>query len=151
MPASVPSRLFLSALLRRLDKQVTFLGAAALLVLNAALVPIASAQVATGSTGIDATGDPKSETAACNKGKSPQDRKTCLTEVRNARAAKRAGKLENYGNQFAANALKRCEVFKENDDKVACRARVEQPKIEGSVAEGGILREAETMVTPASP
>ena len=69
-----------------------------------------------------------------------------MTEVRNANAAKRAGKLENSNGQFAANALKRCDVFK-GEDQAACRARiVGQGKIAGSVAGGGVLREVETVV-----
>lgn len=112
----------------------------------------ATAQVASGSTGIDATGNAKSELAACNNGKTQEDRPTCLKEVRNAQAAKRAGKLGNADSQqYAANALKRCDVFKTSDDLTACRARVDgQGKIEGGVASGGLLREAETVVSPVA-
>jgi hypothetical protein len=113
----------------------------------AAVSVTAVAQYASGSTTIDATGDPHSERAACMTGKTQQVRKTCLTEVLNASAAKRSGRLENYGEQFAANALKRCDVFS-GDDLSACKVRVQgQGRIEGSVAEGGLLREAETVVS----
>ncbi len=106
----------------------------------------ASAQIASGTTGIDATGDAKSEMAACKSGKTQQDRATCITEVRNANAAKRAGKLENGNGQFSANALKRCEVFK-GEDQLACQARITgEGKAQGSVASGGVLREAEITV-----
>ena len=142
------SRSFAPEALRRLHKGTACLGAAALLVLSAAMAPLASAQTA--STGIDASGNAKSEMAACRSGKTAQDRATCMKEVRNAQATRRAGGLQNYGDQFAANALKRCEVFKNPDDLKACRARVEQGRIDGSVAEGGILREAQTEVS-ASP
>lgn len=139
---------FRPARLKRLGKGVAYFGLAALLAMTAATAQIASAQVASGTTGIDATGDARSELAACNSGKTQQSRATCITEVKNANAAKRAGKLENYG-QFSANALKRCEVFK-GEDQAACRARIEgQGKIEGSVAGGGVIREVETVVTPA--
>ncbi|MGH8804588.1 MAG: hypothetical protein ACREXN_07575 [Polaromonas sp.] len=131
---------------KRLGKGIAYFGLAALLALTAAMAQIASAQVASGTTGIDATGDPKSELAACKSGKTQQDRATCMTEVRNANAAKRAGKLESSNGQFAANALKRCDVFK-GEDQAACRARiVGQGKIAGSVAGGGVLREVETVV-----
>jgi hypothetical protein len=107
----------------------------------------ASAQIASGTTGIDATGNAKSEMAACNSGKTQQDRATCITEVKNANAAKRAGKLENGNSQFSANALKRCEVFK-GEDQLACQARIAgDGKAQGSVAGGGVLREAEITVS----
>ena len=89
--------------------------------------------------------------AACNSGKSQQNRVTCITEVKNANAAKRAGKLDNNGGQFSANALKRCDVFK-GDDQAACKARIDgDVKIQGSVAEGGVIRELETVVAPVQP
>jgi hypothetical protein len=147
MRDSVLSLSFAPEALRRLNKGAACFGGAALLALSAAMAPSASAQTASASTGLDASGNPKSEMAACRSGKTAQDRATCMKEVRNAQAARRAGRLENYGDQFAANALKRCEVFKEPDDLTACRARVEQGRINGSVAEGGILREAQTEVS----
>ncbi len=132
---------------KRLGQGVAYFGLAILLVLTAATAQIAFAQVASGTTGIDATGDPKSELTACKSGKTQQDRTTCMTEVRNANAAKRAGQLKDSNGQFAANALKRCDVFK-GEDQAACRARITgQGKIEGSVAGGGVLREVETVVT----
>ena len=103
---------------------------------------IAAAQIANGTTGIDDTGNAKSEMAACTSGKSQQARATCMTEVRNANAAKRAGKL-GTNSDYAANALKRCEVFKTSSDQAACKARVMNEKNgTGSVASGGILFEA---------
>lgn len=143
----ISSSHFSPAPFKRLGKGVTYFGLTALLAMTAVTAQIAFAQVASGTTGIDATGDPKSELAACTSGKTQQDRATCMTEVRNANAAKRAGKLGNSNGQFAANALKRCDVFK-GEDQAACRARiVGQGKIEGSVAGGGVLREVETVVT----
>lgn len=151
MQASVTFRLFTAESLPRLGKGVACFGGAALLALGATMTPIAWAQLAPGSTGLDTSGNSKSELAACNSGKTAQDRATCLTEVRRAQAARRSGKLENYGD-FTANALKRCEVFKNPEDLAACRARVQQPTIEGSVTEGGILREAEIVTqTPGTP
>ena len=73
-----------------------------------------------------------------------------MTEVKNANAAKRAGKLGTSGD-FSANALRRCEVFKAAEDQSACRARVMgETEAQGSVAGGGVLRETETVV-PAAP
>lgn len=118
---------------------------------TAALAVSAIAQIATGTTGIDATGNAASEMAACKNGSTQQSRDTCMTEVRNANAAKRAGKVDNAGGQFKANALMRCNTFK-GEDKIACEARVTglgNPK--GSVAGGGVITEVETVVLPATP
>jgi hypothetical protein len=108
----------------------------------------ANAQVKSGTTGIDATGNASSEMAACNNGRTQQDRETCLREVRNANADKRSGKLDNAGGQFDANAAQRCNVLT-GEEKIACEARVVglgNPK--GSVAGGGVIREVETVVVP---
>lgn len=108
----------------------------------------ATAQVAVGTTGIDATGNAASEMAACNSGRTQQDRTTCMTEVKNANAAKRAGRIDNAGGQFAANALMRCNALK-GEDKLACEARVVgYGNPQGSVAGGGVITEVETVVVP---
>ena len=111
-------------------------------------VMTATAQVAAGTTGIDATGNAASEMAACNNGTSQQSRETCMTEVRNANAAKRAGQLNNDGEQLKANALVRCNVL-QGEDKIACEARVSGfGSPQGSVAGGGVLTQVETVVVP---
>jgi hypothetical protein len=108
----------------------------------------ATAQVASGTTGIDATGNARSEANACNTGMTQQDRETCLREVRNANAEKRAGKLDNSGGNFKANAAERCDVFS-GQNKIACEARVAGAGMtSGSVAGGGVIREVETVVVP---
>ncbi len=108
----------------------------------------ATAQVASGTTGIDASGNAQSELAACNSGRTQQDRATCIREVRNANADKRAGKLDNAGGQFKANAVKRCDVLT-GEDKVACEARIAgYGNTQGSVAGGGVIRQVETAVVP---
>ncbi|MEO6321217.1 MAG: hypothetical protein ABIR56_11075 [Polaromonas sp.] len=130
----------------RMGKGVTYFGLAVLLAMTAATAQVAALD----TTGLDASGKPKSEMAACKSGKTQQDRAACLKEVRNANAEKRAGKLGS-GADFTANAMKRCEIFKESEDQAACRARVEsQARLDGSVAAGGVLRESE-IVVPAKP
>lgn len=110
----------------------------------------AIAQVPAGTTGIDATGSARSELAACNNGKTQQDRDTCIREVNNAAAEKRAGKLDNAGGQFAANAAQRCDVLT-GEDKIACQARVVgYGNANGSVAGGGVITQVETVVVPAN-
>lgn len=146
MLTSIQSRFLRSARLSRLGKGAAYFGLAALLAMTAATAQMASAQVASGTTGIDASGNAKSEMAACASGKAQEDKATCMKEVRNANAEKRAGKLGNSGD-FAANALMRCEVFKSADDQSACKARVmNDANAQGSVAGGGVLREAETVI-----
>lgn len=146
MFTSIKSRFLRPARLNRLGKGVTYFGLTALLAMTAATAQIASPD----SSGLDSTGNPKSEMAACNSGKTQQDRAACIKEVRNANAEKRAGKLSN-GADYVANALKRCEVFKDSEDLASCRARVEsQAKLNGSVAGGGVLREG-VITVPAAP
>ena len=108
------------------------------------------AQIASGTTGIDNTGNAASEMAACVDGTTQQSRETCMTEVRNANAARRAGKVDNAGGQFEANALMRCNVL-QGEDKVACEARViGYGSPQGSVAGGGVITQVETVVVPAT-
>lgn len=146
MFTSLQSRLMRASRLGRLGKGVSYFGLTALLAITAATAQVAPLD----STGLDASGNAKSEMAACNSGKTQQDRAACLREVRNANAEKRAGKL-GTGIDFMANAMKRCEIFKESEDQAACRARVEgQAKLDGSVGGGGVLRQSETTV-PAAP
>ena len=121
----------------------------AFVVLTFGAVTAASAQIASGTTGIDATGNAQSELAACVSGKTQQDRETCMTEVRNANAAKRAGKVDNSGGRFKQNALSRCDVF-QGEEQIACQARVVgYGDAAGSVAGGGVIRQVETVVVPA--
>lgn len=108
----------------------------------------ATAQVASGTTGIDNSGNTQSERAACNSGNTQQDKATCLREANNAAADKRRGVLDS-GTNYAANALARCDVLS-GEDKSACQARMAgYGNTTGSVAGGGVLREVETVVVPA--
>ncbi|MBG9388344.1 hypothetical protein [Caenimonas aquaedulcis] len=112
-------------------------------------VTAATAQVATGTTGIDASGVYQQEVQACMTGKTQQDQETCLKEARNARADKQRGVLDNAGAQFQNNAAQRCDVLS-GEEKAACQARViGYGSTSGSVAGGGVIREVETVVIPA--
>ena len=116
--------------------------------LTALLTMTATAQIATGITGIDNTGNAASEMAACKNGTTQQSTDTCMKEVRNANAAKRAGQLNNEGEQLKANALIRCNVL-QGEDKTACEARVSGfGNPQGSVAGGGVITQVETVVVP---
>lgn len=128
----------------RSRKSLISFGVSALLAVTAA-----TAQVATGATGIDASGNYQSEVNACMSGRTQQDRDTCLEEARNARADKQRGVLDTSGN-FEANAMSRCNVFTTGEEKAACQARVMgMGNADGSVAGGGVIREVETVVLPA--
>jgi hypothetical protein len=118
-------------------------GAAALLAMSAA-----TAQVATGTTGIDASGSYQQEVQACMSGKTQEDQATCLREARNAQADKKRGVLDNDSANFQANAVARCNALT-GEDKAACQARMMGfGNTTGSVAGGGVLREVETVVLP---
>ena len=128
----------------RSRKSIVPFGLAALLAVTAA-----AAQVATGTTGIDATGSYQHEVQSCLTGNTQQDRETCLREARNAQADKKRGLLDNTQAPFDANAVARCDVLA-GEDKAACKARVMGfGNTTGSVAGGGVLREVETVVLPA--
>ena len=109
-----------------------------------AQVPI----TASGTTGIDASGNTQQERAACMSGRTQQDQATCLREANNAAAEKRSGRLDNNGAQFEANARLRCEALA-GEERSACEARVMgYGNTSGSVAGGGVIREVETVVLP---
>lgn len=108
----------------------------------------AHAQVVTGTTGIDASGNYQQEVRVCHDEMQREDRVTCLREARNALAEKRRGALGNAGSNFEANALARCDAHT-GEDRLACQARIRgQGTTSGSVAGGGVLREIETIMTP---
>lgn len=128
----------------RSRKSLLSFGVSALLAVTAA-----TAQVATGTTGIDASGSYQQEVNACMTGRTQQDRDTCLQEARNAQADKQRGLLAADRN-LEANAMGRCEAFSNGEDKAACEARVMgMGSADGSVAGGGVIREVETVVLPA--
>ncbi len=125
-------------------KSLASFGVAALLAVTAA-----TAQVASGTTGIDASGSYQQEVNACMTGKTQQDQATCLREARNAQSDKKRGVLDNAGAQFESNAATRCNVLT-GEEQAACQARVQgYGSTSGSVAAGGVLREVETVVLPA--
>lgn len=108
----------------------------------------ALAQVAPGTTGIDASGSYQREVAACKSGRSQEDLATCLIEARNAQAEKKRGRIDEGGRNYATNAFARCDSLN-GEDKAACVARIKGlGNTYGSVAGGGVLREVETVVLP---
>jgi hypothetical protein len=89
----------------------------------------------------DAQARYQQERAACESGKSHQDRATCLREAGAALGEARRGRLEDTQAQYENNALIRCNPLPPEDRK-ACIARMQgQGTTRGSVAGGGIYRE----------
>lgn len=88
--------------------------------------------------------------ARCLAGHSQEDSKTCLREAGAALQAAREHDLKDPdAAQRAANTRARCDVFKTEDDRRACLARVgSDATVSGSVAGGGVLRQS-TQVIPA--
>ena len=123
--------------------RLAFIAIAATFSMSAAL-----AQVAAGTTGIDASGNYEKEVQACRTGRTQQDIDTCLREARNARADKAALKTPSP-SQKTSNALSRCEPLT-GDDKIACQARVVGYGAKsGSVAGGGVVKSVEVVKMPA--
>lgn len=92
----------------------------------------------------DAQARYKQERAACESGKSHQDRATCLREAGAALEEARRGRLEDSQAQYEKNALVRCNPLPPAERK-DCIARMQgQGTTRGSVAEGGIYRELVT-------
>lgn len=88
----------------------------------------------------------RQEMAVCDSGNSPQDLATCRLEARNALADASRGRLNDDPGQYSQNALRRCEVQK-NEDRADCEMRMTgQGATEGSVAGGGVLRSSVTVV-----
>lgn len=81
------------------------------------------------------------ERADCITGRSQQPRNVCLREAGAAYAQARQGKLASPGDrseQWAANAVKRCEA-QPPEDREMCERRVREGQVVGSVNGGGQL------------
>ncbi|MCE4553408.1 hypothetical protein [Pelomonas cellulosilytica] len=81
------------------------------------------------------------EKADCLTGKTSEPRNVCLREAAAAYAQARQGRLGSSADQsaqWAANALKRCEVQR-GEDRTLCERRVREGQVVGSVDSGGEL------------
>lgn len=117
--------------------------------LLAASLGASAVLAATPPAGAEAQARYRQDLAACDSGTSAQTQETCRLEARNALAEARRGRLGDAlgPEQYQANALQRCAVH-QGDDRVACEARMRGAgSVEGSVGQGGLLRE---LVTPAA-
>lgn len=72
----------------------------------------------------------------------------CLKNSAAAQLERRRNTLDTNGNNYRANSILRCDVF-EGEDRAVCQSRVlGLGKSSGSVLNGGIFREIETVVPP---
>lgn len=73
-------------------------------------------------------------------------------EAAAARAEERSGRMSRGEgmDQYQRNALARCDVFREPEDRRSCVERVRTEPVSGSVMGGGVLREYTEQV-PVKP
>lgn len=95
------------------------------------------------------------ERADCMTGRNRQPRDVCLREAGAAYAQARQGRLtppSDNSDQWAANALKRCEV-QQGEDRSLCERRVREGVVVGSVDGGGEIKTLTVRSTdiPKSP
>lgn len=87
----------------------------------------------------------KNEMAACNNNASKNTREACIREAKKT-LADYGGGADNYQQMLQNNRVQRCAVLK-GDSYRDCESRMRgEGAIEGSVSEGGILRETITIV-----
>ncbi|MGQ3093019.1 hypothetical protein [Roseateles sp.] len=82
------------------------------------------------------------EKADCLTAKTTQPRDVCLREAGAAYAQARQGKLvpaDDRAEQWAANALKRCQAQR-GEDRELCERRVREGQVDGSVSGGGQIK-----------
>ena len=84
----------------------------------------------------------KEEMAECARLTSDEELKTCRLEARNALAEAKRNRLDDDpAPSIQSNASKRCDAHM-GEDRMACEARMRgEGSTQGSVQEGGILRE----------
>lgn len=87
----------------------------------------------------------KNEMAACRNESPKSMRVACVAEANKTLSDYRRG-TESYQQTLQSNALQRCNALK-GDDRRDCESRLRgEGNADGSVAEGGILRETVTTV-----
>ena len=91
------------------------------------------------------------ERAWCLVNTEGEARVDCLKGANAAQVEKRRGTLITNSNDYAANALARCNVFMD-EERLACQARVRGfGSASGSVQGGGVIKGIETLVVPKKP
>jgi hypothetical protein len=127
-----------------INRKATRLPALALVALSTLFC--ATAAMAAGNSP-DANSRYQAERAACNSGRSNQDRATCLKEAGAALGESKMGRLDGDQGAYDQNALIRCNALPA-DDRDACQRRIKgEGTTSGSALEGGLVRE---LVVPDS-
>lgn len=125
---------------------ITFIPLHLLPLVTVAALLCASAALAAPPGAAEAQARYRQDMAICNSGQSNQDRATCRREARNALAAAKRGELNGDSSEYQHNAMQRCAAH-QGADRSDCEARMRgQGSVEGSVADGGILRESVTTI-----
>lgn len=91
----------------------------------------------------------RADRAACMSGHTNESRATCLKEAGAAEQARRHDKLGSSNQNYAQNAMARCQLQPGASDRQACEARIGNTgntSVSGSVAGGGLLFETVTPV-----
>ena len=107
----------------------------------------ATAAMAAGSVS-DAQAVYAQDRAACNSGRTNQDRATCLQEAGAALRENGRGGLDQNKGQYEGNRLQRCEGQPAADRHDCLRRMSGEGTTSGSVESGGIYRELVTPVVP---
>ena len=93
----------------------------------------------------NATANYNNEITACRNESPKSMRAACVAEANKTLSDYRRGN-ESYQQTLQSNALQRCNALK-GDDRRDCESRLRgEGNADGSVAEGGILRETVTTV-----
>jgi hypothetical protein len=92
------------------------------------------------STPADIQSQYEAEVARCNAGRSGQDLQTCLKEAGAAKAEAQKGNLSDTGG-YQQNALDRCQRLPPSQRSDCLLLMQSNTPTEGSVPEGGVLRE----------
>ncbi len=106
----------------------------------------AGAAVAAGGKLSDAQARYQQDRAACNSGKSYQDRATCLREAGAALQAAKRGGTDDGATAYEQNRLLRCDRLAAGEREDCLRRMRGEGTVSGSVESGGVYRELRTTV-----
>ena len=114
-------------------------------VLGGILLALLSVAAYSAEDADNAAANYRNEIAAC-KNESPKNmRAACIEEAKKTLSDYRRGP-ESYQQKLERNIVQRCNVF-EGDNRRDCELRMRsEGLVDGSVAEGGVLREAVRIV-----
>lgn len=113
--------------------------------LGVTLLALLSATAYSADDADNAAANYEKEIKACKKEMPKNMYSACIEEAKKTLSDYRRSP-ETYQQKLERNAVHRCNVF-EGDNRRDCEARTRsEGRVDGSVAEGGVLREAVTIV-----